>query len=151
MTNHWNDLQHADVLMVIGANPAENHPISFRWIQKALDKGATLISVDPRYTRTSQMANIYAQLRSGTDIAFIGGMINYVLQNELYPERLRGRITQMPPTLSQRPIRLTTGSSAATIRKTRSYDKSQWAFETDEERKHKKRSHIAASEMRVSN
>ena len=70
MTNHWNDLQYADVLMVIGANPAENHPISFRWITKAKEKGGKLISVDPRYTRTSQMADMYGQLRSGTDIAF---------------------------------------------------------------------------------
>ena len=52
MTNHWNDLQYADVLLVIGANPAENHPISFRWISKAQENGAKLISVDPRYTRT---------------------------------------------------------------------------------------------------
>ena len=83
MTNHWIDVQHADVIMCIGSNPAENHPISFRWIEKAKDNGAKLISVDPRYTRTSSKSDIYAQLRPGTDIAFIGGLIYYVLENDL--------------------------------------------------------------------
>ncbi len=83
MTNHWNDIQHADVILCIGSNPAENHPISFKYVEKAMDNGAKLISVDPRYTRTSSKSDIYAQLRPGTDIAFIGGMINYVLQNDL--------------------------------------------------------------------
>ena len=81
MTNHWIDIKHADVILCIGSNPAENHPISFRWVEKAMDNGAKLISVDPRYTRTSSKSDIYAQLRPGTDIAFIGGLINYALQN----------------------------------------------------------------------
>ena len=67
--------------MAIGANPAENHPASFGHIMDAKDKGAKLISVDPRFTRTSSKADIYAPLRSGTDIAFIGGMIKYVLDD----------------------------------------------------------------------
>ncbi len=83
MTNHWIDIKNADVIMCIGCNPAENHPISFRWIEKAKDNGARLISVDPRYTRTSSKADIYAQLRPGTDIAFIGGLIYYALNNDL--------------------------------------------------------------------
>jgi len=70
--------------MIIGSNAAENHPISFKWVTRAMQKGARLISVDPRFTRTSSKADIYAKMRSGTDIAFIGGMINYVLQNRLY-------------------------------------------------------------------
>ncbi len=117
--------------MVIGANPAENHPISFRWIQKALDKGATLISVDPRYTRTSQMANIYAQLRSGTDIAFIGGMINYVLQNELYPKDYVVHYTNAAHIVAET-YSFDDGLFSGYDPETRSYDKSQWAFETDE-------------------
>jgi formate dehydrogenase major subunit len=83
MTNHWNDIQHADVILCIGSNPAENHPISFKYVEKAMDNGAKLISVDPRYTRTSSKSDIYAQLRPGTDIAFMGGLINYVLRNDL--------------------------------------------------------------------
>ena len=81
MTNHWNDIANADAILVIGANPAENHPASFGHIMDAIDKGATLINVDPRFTRTSSRAHIYAPMRSGTDIAFIGGMINYVLND----------------------------------------------------------------------
>jgi formate dehydrogenase major subunit len=81
MTNHWIDIRHADVILCIGSNPAENHPISFRWVEQAMDNGAKLISVDPRYTRTSSKSDVYAQLRPGTDIAFIGGIINFALVN----------------------------------------------------------------------
>jgi formate dehydrogenase major subunit len=83
MTNHWIDLKNSDAILAIGCNPAENHPISFKWIEEALDNGAKLISVDPRYTRTASKADIYAQLRPGTDIAFLGGLINYALQHDL--------------------------------------------------------------------
>ena len=82
MTNHWNDIQHADVIMILGSNAAENHPISFKYVNLAREKrGAKLINVDPRFTRTSATADKYARLRSGTDIAFVGGMINYALEN----------------------------------------------------------------------
>jgi len=81
MTNHWIDIQNANCIMIIGSNAAENHPISFKWVTKAMEKGAKLIHVDPRFTRTSARADIYAPIRSGTDIAFIGGMINYVLND----------------------------------------------------------------------
>ncbi len=82
MTNSWNDIQHADVILIMGSNAAENHPISFKWVNEARAKrGAKLISVDPRFTRTSATADLYARLRAGTDIAFMGGMINYALEN----------------------------------------------------------------------
>jgi len=83
MTNHWIDIQHADLIMIIGSNAAENHPVSFKYVQKARDKGGKLISVDPRFTRTSSLADMYAPLRPGTDIAFMNGIINYALQNDL--------------------------------------------------------------------
>lgn len=134
MTNHWNDLQHADVLMVIGANPAENHPISFRWIQKALAKGGKLISVDPRYTRTSQMANVYAQLRSGTDIAFIGGIINYILENGLFHKEYVANYTNAANLVVDE-FAFEDGMFSGYNEGTRSYDKSKWAFQTDGEGK----------------
>ena len=81
MTNHWNDIANADVIMAIGSNPAENHPAAFGHITAAKDKGARLISVDPRFTRTSARADIYCPLRSGTDIAFVNGMIKYVMDD----------------------------------------------------------------------
>ena len=81
MTNHWIDIRNSDCMMIIGSNAAENHPISFKWVTEAMERGGKLISVDPRFTRTSAKADIYAPMRSGCDIAFIGGMINYVLND----------------------------------------------------------------------
>src|SRR4030043_512257 len=77
MTNHWNDIGNADVIMARGGNPAENHPAAFGHITIAKDKGAKLISIDPRFTRTSAKADVYAPIRSGTDVAFVGGMRKY--------------------------------------------------------------------------
>ncbi|MCX5998237.1 MAG: molybdopterin-dependent oxidoreductase, partial [Chloroflexi bacterium] len=81
MTNHWIDIRNSDCIMIIGSNAAENHPISFKWVGVAMGRGAKLISVDPRFTRTSAEADIYCRIRSGTDIAFIGGMIRHVLED----------------------------------------------------------------------
>ncbi|UCG17381.1 MAG: formate dehydrogenase-N subunit alpha [Phycisphaerales bacterium] len=86
MTNHWIDIKNSDVILIMGSNAAENHPISFRWVTEARVAGAKLISVDPRFTRTSSKADIYAPLRSGTDIAFLGGMLKYILDNGLIHE-----------------------------------------------------------------
>ena len=71
----------SDCVMVMGSNMAENHPVAFRWPMKAKVNGATLIHVDPRFTRTSAMADIYAPIRAGSDIAFLGGLVRYVLEN----------------------------------------------------------------------
>ena len=65
--------------MIMGSNMAENHPIAFRFVMQAKEKGATLIHADPRFTRTSAMCDIYAPLRAGSDLAFLGGLINYIL------------------------------------------------------------------------
>ncbi len=87
MTNHWIDIQNSDVIMIIGSNAAENHPVSFKWVQKAIDKGAKLIVVDPRYTRSASKASVvdgvqlYSQMRSGTDIAFMMGMMKWAMDN----------------------------------------------------------------------
>ena len=71
----------------MGSNPASNHPVSFKWVQEAVDKrGAKIICVDPRFTQSAAKAHLYAPLRSGTDIAFLGGMIKYILDNKLYFE-----------------------------------------------------------------
>ncbi len=86
MTNDWIDLKNSDCVLVIGGNPAENHPASIRWINKARERGAKLVVVDPRFNRTAATADFYAPLRSGTDIVFLGGLINYVLENKLYNE-----------------------------------------------------------------
>ncbi len=84
MTNHWIDIKNSDCILIMGSNAAENHPVSFKYVTQAMENGAKLINVDPRYTRTSSKADIYTALRSGTDIAFLGGMIKYILDNGLY-------------------------------------------------------------------
>ncbi len=86
MTNHWADLQHCKAILVEGSNVAENHVMAMKWIRKAQENGAILIHVDPRFTRTSAGADIYARIRPGADAALLNTMINYVLVNKLYDE-----------------------------------------------------------------
>jgi len=78
------DVANSDCVLVMGSNMAENHPIAFRFVVEAKKKGATVIHADPRFTRTSALADIYAPLRAGSDIAFLGGIINYILENDLW-------------------------------------------------------------------
>src|SRR4051794_15233852 len=68
----------------MGSNMAENHPIAFRFAMQAKERGATLIHADPRFTRTSALCDIYAPVRAGSDIAFLGGIINYILEHNLW-------------------------------------------------------------------
>ena len=86
MTNHWVDLQNCKTILVEGSNVAENHPMAFKWIRKAQENGAKIIHVDPRYTRTSSAADVYARIRPGTDAAFQNTMINHIIVNKLYDE-----------------------------------------------------------------
>jgi formate dehydrogenase major subunit len=86
MTNHWSDMQHCKTILVEGSNVAENHVMAMKWIRKAQENGAILIHVDPRFTRTSGTADIYARIRPGADVAFLGAMIHHVLENNLYDE-----------------------------------------------------------------
>src|SRR6516162_2912639 len=86
MTNHWIDLQHCKAILVEGSNVAENHPMAFKWIRKAQENGAVIIHVDPRFTRTSATADMYARIRPGTDAALLNTMINHVLVHKLYDE-----------------------------------------------------------------
>jgi formate dehydrogenase major subunit len=86
MTNHWADLQNAKCFLVEGSNFAENHVAAVRWVRKAQEKGAIIIHVDPRFNRTSTMADIYARIRPGADIAFLSGVISHIVENKLYDE-----------------------------------------------------------------
>jgi len=134
MTNHWTDLQHTDCAMIIGANPAENHPISFKWLLKAKEKGGKIISIDPRYTRTSQQADVYGSLRSGSDIAFIGGLINYILENDLYHKESVVAYTNASFIVDDK-YSFEDGLFNSYDEATRSYDKTTWSFKKDEEGK----------------
>ena len=83
MTNGWIDIKNADMMLIMGGNPAENHPCGFKWAVEAKRvRNAKLISVDPRFTRTSSQADLFLQIRAGTDIAFLGGLINYALAHD---------------------------------------------------------------------
>lgn len=84
MTSHWCDFQNADVILSIGSNNVENHPLSSRWVERAQERGATWIVVDPRFTRSAAQADIYGRIRPGSDLAFYGGLINYILTKKLY-------------------------------------------------------------------
>ncbi len=131
MTNHWIDFKNSDVILIMGANPAENHPVSFRWILKAKDAGAKVICVDPRFTRSAAKADLYAPLRSGTDIAFLGGMINYILQNNLHFEQYVRDYTNSAYLVSgdfKLPGELA-GLFSGYDPKKRSYDVKSWSFQ----------------------
>jgi len=131
MTNHWIDIRNSDCILIMGSNAAENHPISMKWVGKAKDNGATLISVDPRFTRTSSKADIYAPLRSGTDIAFLGGMMNYILSNNKFHQEYAANYTNASFILGPK-YDFKDGLFAGYDPKTKKYDKSYWAFEMDE-------------------
>jgi formate dehydrogenase major subunit len=83
-TNFQQDLQNADCIVIEGGNMAEAHPVGFRWVMKAKERGARVIHVDPRYGRTSQLADLYVPIRAGTDVAFLGGLIRHVIETESY-------------------------------------------------------------------
>jgi formate dehydrogenase major subunit len=80
-TDHQQDLQNADVITIMGSNMAENHPVGFQWVMEARERGATIVHIDPRFTRTSAMATKHIGIRAGSDIAFLGGVVNYILEN----------------------------------------------------------------------
>ena len=139
MTNHWNDIANSDCILAIGSNCAENHPASFGHIMKAKEKGAKLISVDPRFTRTSAVSDIYAQMRSGTDIAFVGGMIKYVLDdmegnpgnyNMVYVTEYTNAAHLINPDFKG-PVDLN-GVFSGLDEGNRKYDKSTWQYQLDE-------------------
>src|SRR5207248_11077066 len=85
MTNGWVDIKNADVILAMGGNPAENHPVGFKWFMEARrTRNAKLVVVDPRFTRTAAVADFYAPIRPGTDIAFLLGLIRYALNTGRY-------------------------------------------------------------------
>jgi len=131
MTNHWIDIKNSDCILIMGSNAAENHPISFKYVIEAQQKGAQLISVDPRFTRTSSKADIFAPIRSGTDIAFLGGMIKYIIDNKLYHEEYVANYTNAPFLINES-YTFEDGLFPGYDPQGRKYDKSKWAFQMDE-------------------
>jgi len=82
MTNGCIDIKNTDMMLIMGGNPAENHPCGFKWpIEAKLERNAKMIVVDPRFTRTAANADLFVQIRAGSDIAFLGGLVNYAIAN----------------------------------------------------------------------
>ena len=131
MTNHWIDIQYSDCVLIMGSNAASNHPISFKYVTKAMEKGAKLINVDPRFTQTSSKADIYAALRSGTDIAFLGGMIKYILDNNLIQEKYVKYYTNASFLVDPGFKMPGDNNGVFSGLKDGAYDKSTWKFQTD--------------------
>ncbi len=97
MTNGWTDIRNADVVLVMGGNPAENHPVGFRFaIDAKRSRNAKLVCVDPRFNRTAAVADHFVQIRAGTDIAFLGGLINHALANGRWHEEYVRLFTNAP-------------------------------------------------------
>ncbi|HML53135.1 MAG TPA: formate dehydrogenase-N subunit alpha [Solidesulfovibrio magneticus] len=131
MTNHYNDIGNADAVLIMGSNCAEHHPMTFKWVIKAKEKGATVIHVDPKFSRTSARSTFHVPIRSGTDIAFLGGMVKYILDNKKYFQEYMMEYTNAAFLVGEK-YAFNDGLFSGFDPKTRKYDKSAWAFEKDE-------------------
>jgi formate dehydrogenase major subunit len=131
MTNNWVDIKNADVVLVMGGNPAEAHPCGFKWaIEAKIKNKARLIVVDPRFTRTAAVADVFVQLRPGTDIAFLGGVIHYLLSKDLVQKEYVQAYTNAP-FLVREDYQFADGLFSGYDEQKRSYDKTTWAYELD--------------------
>lgn len=129
------DLENADCILIQGSNFAEAHPVAFRFVMKAKERGAVIIHVDPRFTRTSAVADLYAPIRSGTDIAFLGGIINFVLQNERYFREYVAAYTNATTIVGENFVDTEDldGMFSGWNDETKSYDTSNWNFERNDD------------------
>ena len=133
MTGHYCDIGNADVLLTIGSNNVENHPASQKWTQRAKDKGATWICVDPRFTRTAALADIYCPIRSGTDLAFFGGLYNYIIQNDLYQEEYVKNYTNAAYLIDENfDFDPETGLFSGWDEKKKAYTTSTWGYQVED-------------------
>jgi formate dehydrogenase major subunit len=133
MTNHWVDLRNSDVFMVCGSNPSENHPCSWKWMEEARDnRGAKVIVVDPRFTRSAARADLFSFIRPGSDIAFFGALVNYAIQNNLINWEYVQNYTNAPILVNpdyKGPGELDGLFSGYNSDK-RSYNKDTWTYQT---------------------
>lgn len=129
MTNHWVDIKNTDLILVMGGNAAEAHPCGFKWVTEAkAHRRARLIVVDPRFTRTASVADFYAPIRTGTDIAFLGGVINYLLTNDKIQHEYVKNYTDMS-FIVREDFAFKDGLFSGYDAEKRKYDKSSWDYE----------------------
>jgi formate dehydrogenase major subunit len=137
MTNHWRDIKNADLILINGANPAEAHPVGFQWFMRAkLDPtkglgkggGAKMIHADPRFSRTSAVCDMYLRIRTGTDVAYFGGLINQILQKNQHHLEYVVNYTNAALIVSK-DYKFTDGLFSGYDPKKRSYKADTWAYE----------------------
>jgi formate dehydrogenase major subunit len=130
-TTFQQDLQNADCIMIEGSNMAECHPVGFQWVMEAKARGAKVIHIDPRFTRTSAVADLFVPLRAGTDIAFLGGIIRYVIENEKYFRDYLLAYTNAPTIITDsfRDTEDLDGVFSGLDEENRTYDFHTWMYE----------------------
>ncbi|TWE28903.1 formate dehydrogenase major subunit [Prauserella muralis] len=130
-TTFQQDLANSDCIVIQGSNMAECHPVGFQWVMEAKARGAKLIHVDPRFTRTSALADVHVPLRAGTDIAFLGGIVHYVLQQEQFFRDYLLAYTNAPMIVSEKfaDTEDLDGVFSGLDPESRSYDVETWQYE----------------------
>jgi len=132
MTNHWVDIRNADVVLIMGGNAAEAHPCGFKWVIEAKHhRKAKLVVVDPRFTRSAAMADYYAPIRAGTDIAFLGGVLNYLLSNDKLQHEYVKHYTNATFVVGEG-YSFKDGIFSGYDEAKRSYSNASWAYELDD-------------------
>jgi formate dehydrogenase major subunit len=130
MTNGWIDIKNTDMMLIMGGNPAENHPCGFKWAMEAKrNRNAKLISVDPRFTRTSATADLFVQIRAGSDIAFLGGVIRYAIENNRIAKEYLVNYTNAAFVVKEGFKLPEDGLYSGFDAATHNYDKSTWNYE----------------------
>jgi formate dehydrogenase major subunit len=130
MTNGWIDIKNSDMMLIMGGNPAENHPCGFKWpIEAKRNRNAKMIVVDPRFTRTASVADMFLQIRAGADIAFLGGMINYILSNSRVNKEYLVNYTNAPLLIKEGFKLPDDGLYSGYIPDKRIYDKTTWNYD----------------------
>src|SRR4051812_31707487 len=130
MTNGWIDIKNTDMMLIMGGNPAENHPCGFKWpIEAKLKRNAKMIVIDPRFTRTAATADLFLQIRAGTDLAFLGGLVNYAIGNDRFSKEYLIHYTNAPFVVRNDFKLPEDGLFSGFDAATGSYDKSTWNYE----------------------
>jgi formate dehydrogenase major subunit len=130
MTNGWIDIKNTDMMLIMGGNPAENHPCGFKWpVEAKRQRNAKMIVVDPRFTRTAAVADMHVQIRAGSDIAFLGGLINYALENQRVAKEYLVNYTNAAFVIKEGFKLPDDGLYSGFDSGTQTYDKSTWNYE----------------------
>ena len=133
MTNSWNDIKNTDLVLIMGGNAAEAHPCGFKWVIEAMQtRKAKLMVVDPRFTRSAAVADMYAPIRVGTDIAFLGGVINYLLSNDKIHHEYVKAYTDAT-FMTKEGYGFDNGFFSGYNADKRSYDKATWGYQIGED------------------